>query len=257
MNASDATVNVTIRDDVAYVELNAPPYNILTCELMRQCEEAVARLAEDDQLKAVAFTASGKAFSAGADVAEHAPDQARTMIETFGRLIRRMLGLEIPIVMAVDGAALGGGFEFVMLADVVLATERAKFGQPEIRLGFFAPLGVVRLPQQVGVARAAEITASGRTYSAPEMRDMGFVARVMPAGELRAVLESVLDDFRQASPLVLRMNMRVLKRQANRQLLVDLARAEQVFLDELMATEEVREGVAAFYEKRSPQWKNR
>lgn len=257
MSPAESLVNLTVRDDVAYVELNAPPYNILTCDLMRQCDATLGRVAEDPALKAVAFTATGKAFSAGADVGEHAPDQARGMIETFGQLIRRVLGLEIPIVMAVDGAALGGGFEFVMLADVVLATERSKFGQPEIRLGFFAPLGVVRLPQQVGVSKAAEITATGRTYSAQEMLDAGFVSQVVPAEGLSGALEDVLDDFRKASPLVLRMNMRVLKHRANCRMIEDLAHAETVFLDELMATEEVREGVASFFEKRAPRWKNR
>ena len=179
------------------------------------------------------------------------------MIESFGRLFRRLDALEIPVVMAVNGAALGAGFELAMMADVLLAAESATFGQPEIRLGFFAPVGVVELPALVGRAKAMEITCSGRIYSAAEMKDYGLVTRLLPDADLAEALEGSLKDFRRASSLVMRLNVRTLKGLRGRPFAEALDEAEQVFLDELMAAEDPREGIAAFYEKRRPEWKNR
>ena len=135
-------VRFDVREDIAFVTLDAPPVNIMTAALMDELTRAMCRANADRSLKGVALTATGKAFSAGADVAEHAPEHAPFMIRAFSRLFDVLATLELPLVAAVDGAALGAGFELVTMADIVIATERAKFGQPEIRLGFFAPLGV-------------------------------------------------------------------------------------------------------------------
>lgn len=179
------------------------------------------------------------------------------MIGAFSTMFRRFGELEIPVVMAVDGAALGAGFELVMMADVLLATGRARFGQPEIRLGFFAPVGVAWLPRLVGHARALEITCSGRVYDAETAREWGLVSRVVGDEELDAALEETLNDFRKASPLVMRMNVRMIKRLEGKAFEEARLEAERVFLDELMKTEDVQEGIASFFEKRRPRWKNR
>jgi cyclohexa-1,5-dienecarbonyl-CoA hydratase len=257
MSAESPSVDLAIRNDVAYLQLNAPPHNILTCDLMKKIRAALEQIAADSTLKAVAVTAAGKAFSAGADVGEHAPEKAAELIDSFGGLIRGLAALELPVVMAVDGAALGGGFELVMMADVLLATERARFAQPEIRLGFFAPVAVARLPALVGPARATEIICTGRTYDAEEMLRCGLVTRVVPSAELETALETTLDDLRRASPLIMRMNVRMVKRLWGRPFAEALETAETSFLQDLMATEDVREGIASFFEKRRPQWKNR
>ena len=257
MSESGSLVELELRDDVAYITLNSPPLNILSAAMMSGICDAAEKIAADDTVKAVAFRANGKAFSAGADVEEHKPEQAATMIGEFSRMFTLLGKLEVPIVMAVDGAALGGGFELTMMADVLLATERSKFGQPEIRIGFFAPLGVAYLPQLVGPQRAMEITCGGRAYSAEQMKDFGFVSYVVSHEELEERLEKTLKDFRAASPLVMRLNVRTLK--AVKGLSMEEARkaAEKVFLEELMVTEDVLEGIASFYEKRKPAWKNR
>lgn len=257
MSQPEPTAQLTIRDEVAYLVLQAPPYNILTCALMDRISDALEEISTNPGLKAVAVTSTGKAFSAGADVGEHTPEKAPALIGSFGRMFRRFGALELPVVMAVDGAALGAGFELVMMADILLASDRASFGQPEIRLGFFAPVGVAHLPALVGRAKAMEITCSGRKYSAQEMHACGFVSRVVAPGELETTLESALDELRQASPLVMRMNVRLIKRLHQADFESTLAEAERVFLDELMATEDVKEGIASFFEKRKPEWKNR
>ena len=250
-------IRLETRDAVAYVTLDAPPYNILTGALMDELDRTLAGVEEDREAKAVALTSSGKAFSAGADVGEHAPEKAAAMIGSFGRLFRRLHALPVPLVMGVRGAALGAGFELALMADVLVASEEATFGQPEIRLAFFAPVGVALLPALVGRARAMEITAGGRTYAAREMRELGIVRRVVPSAELEAEVEAVLDDYRRASARILRMNVRMVKELAGLPFLPALERAERVFLDELLKTEDVREGVASYLEKRKPEWKNR
>ena len=257
MNDKTAQVNYEVRDDVAYLTLAAPPLNVLSGQMMVDITALLEKAAADDSLKALAITAEGKAFSAGADVGEHRPEEAATMIGAFSKMFRRFGELEIPVVMAVDGAALGAGFELVMMADVLLATERAKFGQPEIRLGFFAPVGVAWLPRLVGHARAIEITSSGRIYDAEAAREWGLVSRVVAHEELDAALEETLKDFRKASPLVMRMNVRMIKRLEGRSFEDARVEAERVFLGELMKTDDVQEGIASFFEKRRPQWKNR
>lgn len=257
MTPERASVRYEVRDDVAYVTLDAPPLNVLTAAMMGELTAALARARGDRALKAVAVTGKGRAFSAGADVAEHRPERAGQMIAAFSALFELLGAIELPVVMAVDGAALGAGFELAMMADVLLASERATFGQPEIRLGFFAPVGVAWLPARIGLARAVEVTSTGRTYSADEMRSMGLVSRVVAPETLAATLESVLADLRRASPVVMRMNVRLVRALAGRPYEEARREAERVFLGELMATEDVREGIASFVEKRPPAWKNR
>jgi cyclohexa-1,5-dienecarbonyl-CoA hydratase len=249
-------VGYEVRGEIACLTLNAPPLNVLTAAMMGALARAVERAQADRSLKGIAVTANGRAFSAGADVAEHRPERAPAMIAEFGRLFGALGASELPIVMAVDGAALGAGFELAMMADVLLAGERATFGQPEIRLGFFAPVGVAWLPARVGLARAIEILATGRTYSAADLQAMGLVSRTVASEALPAALESVLDDLRQASPLVMRLNVGLARQLLGRPYQEARREAERVFLTELMATEDVLEGIGSFYEKRRPVWKN-
>jgi cyclohexa-1,5-dienecarbonyl-CoA hydratase len=172
-------------------------------------------------------------------------------------MFQRFDALSVPTVMAVDGAALGGGFELVLMADILIATERATFGQPEIRLGFFAPVGVTELPARVGRAKALEITCTGRNYTAAEMFACGLVSQVVPPDELEDALNAVVKDLRRASPLVMRLNVRTLKRLRGVPFADALVEADSVFLTELMTAEDPVEGIASFYEKRRPVWKNR
>ena len=245
-----------VEDDVAYLQLDNPPVNIMSAALMDRMSDILATIAADTSLKAVAVTGAGKAFCAGADVGEHRPEQAPAMIASFGRLFRALDALEVPVVMAVGGAAMGAGFELILMADILLASGAAVFAQPEIRLGFFAPVGVVELPALVGRAKAMEITCTGRNYAAAEMAAMGLVSQVVPADGLNDALEAVLKDIRRASPLVLRLNTRTLKRARAADFATKLAEAEKAFLEDLMTSNDPVEGIEAFYGKRRPAWTN-
>lgn len=257
MTETATLVRSEVRRGIACVTLAAPPYNLLTGAMMDALTEALDAAQADRSLTGILVAAEGKAFSAGADVGEHRPGQAPTMIAAFSRLFTTIGALELPLVAAVHGAALGAGFELAMMADIVVASERATFGQPEIRLGFFAPVGVSWLPARIGIARTVEVTATGRTYSAAEMQAMGLVTRVVPTEGLDAAVETVLDDLRRASPAVMRLNVRTARRLAGRTFEEGHLEAERVFLEELMPLADVREGIASFYEKRAAVWQNR
>lgn len=257
MTTTVGRVDWSVREAVGYLRLDAPPHNILTGALMDELTGAVERAAADRSLVAIALSASGPTFSAGADVQEHRPELAPAMIASFSRLFGALGAIDLPVVMAVSGAALGAGFELAMMADVLIATPKARFGQPEIRLGFFAPVGVAWLPQRIGLARAVDLLASGRTATASEMAAMGLVSRLVEPDQLDAAVEATLADFRKASPAVMRLNIRLARRLAGRPFEEARREAERVFLDELIGLDDVREGIAAFVEKRTPQWRNR
>lgn len=256
MAEETGTVRTAIEDGAATITLADPPLNIMSAAMMDALSEALEGAAADATVRVVALRAEGKAFSAGADVGEHHPDRAPQMMAAFGRLFRTLDALELPVVALVEGAALGGGFELAIMADVLLATDQASFGQPEIRLAFIAPVGIVRLLEICGTARAMEITCSGGTYSAEEMQRLGVVSRVVPAGEGEAALEAALRDFRRSSAHIMRMNVRTLKRVRGMGFRAGLGETERVFLEELMAAQDPLEGIASFYEKRRPVWKN-
>ena len=152
---------------VGLLKISSPPVNALGLAVRKGIVDGITQ-AEKAGAKALVLAGDGVTFPAGADIGEHRPERAREMIASFSRLFRLLDALDLPVVMAVDGAALGGGFELVMMADLLLATERSTFGQPEIRLGFFAPVGVVELPALVGRAKAMEITCSGRVSKKPD-----------------------------------------------------------------------------------------
>ena len=209
-SAMEMTVQYAVEDDVAFVTLDAPPLNILSAAMMHDLAVAIREAQVHLPTKAIVLQASqeSRAFSAGADVGEHRPENAPEMIAAFSKLFAALGTCELPIVAVIDGAAMGAGFELAMMADILIASDRATFAQPEIRLGFFAPVGVAWLSRRIGIGRAIEVTSTGRTYSAQEMRDFGLVSRVVARDDLRASLEAILADLRRSSAAVMRASWR-------------------------------------------------
>ena len=255
--AVSSTVHCATQDAIAFVTLCAPPLNILTAEMMVELAASVETAQHEPSIKAIVLQAQGRAFSAGADVGEHRPEKAPEMISAFSHLFSVLGASELPIVAVVDGPALGAGFELAMMPDILLDSSNATFGQPEIRIGFFAPVAVAWLARRVGVGRAVEITARGRVYPAAEMSGFGLVSRVVAPEALPTALEETLSDLRRASGAVMRMNVRLTRTLLGRPFEEARREAERVFLNDLMQTDDVHEGVASFFEKRAPVWSNR
>jgi cyclohexa-1,5-dienecarbonyl-CoA hydratase len=252
-------IRFDVSDGVARLTLNKPPLNVLNIAMMREINSALEGLGDDPSVKVLVFEAAegSKAFSAGVDVSEHTADMVEEMIEVFHRIFRLLDGLEAPTVAVVGGAALGGGCELVLFCDMVIASEKASFGQPEIQVGVLPPIAVVALPEIVGPKKALEMVLTGDRIRAAEAERLGLVNRVVPPEELQAAADEFVGKLAKLSGAVLRLTKRAVRLGSAGDFIEGLAAVEELYLGLLMAAEDAHEGLAAFMEKRSPVWKDR
>lgn len=250
-------VRVTHNEGVVQITLDRPPVNVLNIPMMRELRTALESIAGDETAAVVVLSGAGRAFCAGVDVADHTADRVEEMLAVFHGAIEQILQLPVPVVAAVNGAALGGGLELALACDLVLAAETAKLGQPEIRLAVFPPVAAVLMPRQVGRQHALDLILTGRTIAAAEGARIGLVNRVVSDDDFEDALDDLVDQFTRLSRPVVRMAKRVVDDTQSRSLQEALAHAESVYLNELMQLEDPHEGLAAFMEKRTPAWANR
>lgn len=242
---------------LARITLARPKHNVLNIEMMKELNAALSSLATNAELKCVVLAGEGPSWCAGVDVGEHRPELVAEMMGAFNSIFETIERIEAPLIAAVHGPCLGGGMELAIACDIIIASSKATFGQPEIRLGFFPPYAAIRLPQLVGTARAIEICATGNIYSADEAGAMGLVSRVAGADEFGKAVESVTGSLLLSSPLIIRLNKQAVKRHIGIAFPQALAGVTDLFLNTLMKTEDTLEGINSFCEKRKPDWKNR
>lgn len=245
-------IRLEIAGGRATLTLARPPVNVLNMEMMGEMTEALASAADVSDLRVLVIRAEGKLFSAGVDVGEHLGDQARPMLDTFNGLIAAILDFPLPVVGVVQGAALGGGLEVLLACDLVLASDRAKFGQPEIKVGVYPPPAVVLLPHLVGSRRTAEIVLTGDTFTAQRAHEMGLVNRIYPADELEAGAEELIAGLAGLSGSVLRHTIQALR--SSQSFRATMQPMQEHYLEGLMKTHDAMEGLNAFLEKRAPEW---
>ena len=243
-------------EGVATITLNRPPVNILNIEMMGEINTALERVASEGDLKVVVLRGEGKAFSAGVDVRDHTADKVHEMIRIFHRMFRLLNSLEPPTLAVVDGAALGGGCELATFCDMVVASERATFGQPEITVGVLPPVAAVVFPHLIGRNRALEMILTGEVIGAREAERIGLINRVFPTEGFRLEVDGLIDTLTSMSAPVLRLTKRALDKGLYRSADEAISQVEAIYLDELMGTEDAHEGLTAFLEKRKPVWKN-
>ena len=224
---------------LARITLARPPLNILDLDHLSQLVDAVTDC-QDESVAVVVLQAEGKVFSAGNDVADHAPDKARQMLEAFHMAVRILLDLDAIVVADVRGDALGGGCELVACCDLAYASEDAHFAQPEIDVGCFPPVAAVMLPFRIGWTRAMEMILTGRRIDAATAAQWGLIT---------AVGEAPLDTLLEKSPAVLRMAKKAMRPGG-------LEQAEEIYLEELLHHPDCAEGVEAFLQKRKPNWRD-
>jgi cyclohexa-1,5-dienecarbonyl-CoA hydratase len=255
----DQTIKFCIEGAVARLTLNRPPLNVITVRMIAEMVEAVASLREQPAVKVLVIEAAAgsKAFSAGVDVADHTADKVQAMIHRFHHLFRLLADLNIPTLAVVNGAALGGGCELAIFCDMIVASERAKFGQPEIKVGVFPPLATVMLPRLIPHHCALELLLTGETMGAAEAYRLGLVNRVVPPEELAAAGQELATKLAALSGSVLRYTRKAAWLGATGSFSESLAAVENLYLDDLMQTHDAHEGLAAFIEKRSPVWQNK
>lgn len=246
-----------VADGVGTITLNRAPVNILNIEMMEEINQALRDFKKEEGLKVLLFRAEGKAFSAGVDVGEHMGDMVKRMIETFHGMFRFMDELQTPSIAVVNGAALGGGCELALYCDMVLATEKSTFGQPEIMVGVFPPIAALILPRIMGRKRAMEFILSGKTIGARDALEMGLVNRIISEDSLEEEVKGFVDEFTRNSAVVLRLTKKAAMEGLCDDVREGLGRIERIYLEELMKSEDAIEGLKAFLEKRKPVWKDR
>jgi cyclohexa-1,5-dienecarbonyl-CoA hydratase len=251
------TIVYAVDYGVARISLNLPPLNIIDIAMLGEIQSAIRHLQSEKEAKVLVVDHQGKAFSAGVSIRDHTADKVSEMIEKFHGVFRLLHSLALPTVALVDGMALGGGCELATACDMVIASERATFGQPEIKVGVFPPVAAVVFPRLVGRNRALELLLTGDAISAAEAKTLGLINKVFPTEEFRQKADEFLGKLTSMSAPVLKLTKQAVDRALHANLSDGLASAEDLYLGELMKTEDAREGLSAYLEKRKPAWKNR
>jgi cyclohexa-1,5-dienecarbonyl-CoA hydratase len=249
-------IETTFQDGLATLTLNRPPVNVLNIAMMGEINSALEGFHGLKDLKLLLFNAKGKCFSAGVDVGEHMGDLAPKMIETFHRIFRLMAKVPVPTAASVFSSCLGGGCEIAAFCDLVIASEGAKFGQPEIQVGVFPPIAALILPRTIGRKAAMEFILSGKIISATEAKEIGMINTVVPDNDLESETSQFIKPYLKVSAEVLRLAKKAALVGLSDDPEPPLARIEDVYLNQLMKTADANEGLNAFLEKRKPVWKN-
>jgi cyclohexa-1,5-dienecarbonyl-CoA hydratase len=242
------------KDKVAYITLKREDLNILNIEMMSEINSALESLDEGKKLRALVFRAEGKAFSAGVDVSEHTAELVNKMIDIFHRMFRLLDKMECPTVALVHGAALGGGCELACFCDMVLAGAGVKFGQPEIKVGVFPPVAAPAFPQSTALKKVYELLLTGDVIKAEEAMAVGLVNEVYPREEFQKSCEEFIYRLTSNSGAILRLTKKAIRESLGKPFFEGLARSEEIYLKEMMATRDAHEGLAAFMEKRPAKW---
>jgi cyclohexa-1,5-dienecarbonyl-CoA hydratase len=246
-----------IRESVARITLNHPPLNIIDLPMIGEMQSALARIHSAGDVKVLVIDHQGKSFSAGVSIKDHTPDKVGEMIEKFHGMFRHLNALAVPSLALVDGIALGGGCELAVFCDMVIASDRATFGQPEIKVGVFPPVAAVLFPHLIGRNRALELLLTGDVIDAAEAKAIGLINKVIPTQSFRELTEEFISKLTSLSGPVLRMTKRAVDRALTASVNEGITAMEQLYLGELMKTEDAREGLNAFLDKRQPIWRNK
>jgi cyclohexa-1,5-dienecarbonyl-CoA hydratase len=241
---------------VARITLARPPHNVLNIEMINEFNSLLDQLIADDELKCLVILGKGKSWCAGVEVGDHKPEKVGEMIQSFSRIFELMNNVNVPTIAAVHGTCLGGGMELAIACDIIIASDRAKFGQPEIKLGFFPPYAVVRLPELVGPAKTIEICTSGKVYSSEQALSMGFVSHTAKQDEFSGAVDKMTQEISYSSPLIIRLNKLAVRQSLGVGFAEGIEKANNYFLNTLMKTADTMEGIKSFEEKRKPEWRN-
>ena len=256
----DSSAKVRVSEEssgqVVWAQLDDPPGNVLDIEMIDGLRAVVADVAHMEAAKTLVFEGSGKHFSYGASIPEHAPAKVGEFLPRFHALFRELLDLALPTCAVVRGRCLGGGLELAAFCMRVFASPNAELGLPEVKLAVFPPLGSLLLPERVGRACAEDICITGRSLGAHEAYENGLVDQLhdSPADAARAWLER---EILPKSAVGLRFATRAARHGLRARLIPAMDELERTYLDDLMAHEDPREGIRAFLDKRPPEWKNR
>ena len=247
-------ISLEFDGSAARIALRNPPLNVIDLAMMEELRYALAEIEAREDVCVIVVSGDGKAFSVGVDVAAHTPDKVEEMLAKFHAVIRALVATKKVTIAAVHGYCLGGGAELAMMCDMVYTTESAQWGFPEIKLGCYPPVACTALAALVGQKKAAELILTGRTTDGKEAVAIGLANRAVAESELPASVDERVGDLRKLSPASLAVAKKASYAWDSMHFDKGLARAERIYFDELMKTEDANEGIRAFMEKREPKW---
>jgi cyclohexa-1,5-dienecarbonyl-CoA hydratase len=243
-----------IRPPVARIGLNHPPLNVIDLPMMEELSRALTEVEARADVSMILLTGEGKGFSAGVDIAAHTPDKVHEMLTKFHAVVRSLVSSKKVTIAAVHGNCLGGGAELAMVCDIVITTEAATWGFPEIKLGCYPPVACTALAALIGQKRAAELILTGTSITGTDTAKIGLANRAVPVDSLVAAVEETVAQLFRLSPAALAVTKKAIYAWDAAHFDKGLARAEKIYLEELMKTADAQEGIQAFIEKRQPKW---
>jgi cyclohexa-1,5-dienecarbonyl-CoA hydratase len=249
-------IQFAVVDRVARISFARAPLNVFNIAMMKEIAHAVNRVGAQADVCAIVFAAAPntRAFSAGVSIEEHRPETVFQMLDCFHSIFRALNIVSKPVIALVSGAALGGGCELVAFADIVVAGQSARFGQPEIKIGAFPPVAAILLPRVIGEKRARELILTGELMSATTAHKLGLVNYVVEDDKVEAKGEEILNALRHLSAPALENARRAMVETEGLNFEQALKRAEDIYLNRLMSHKDPQEGVEAFIAKRPPRW---
>lgn len=252
--------NIFLKTEIptATITLNRPPYNVIDIPTMDEINDALGEIEKEDDAHFVIFRGAGeKMFSAGVDVSDHTEDKIEEMLSKFHEIFRLLYKWDKISIAVVHAPAIGGGCELAASCDFVIAAESAYFSQPEIDVGCYPPVAAAAFPSMIGPKAALDMLLTGGKISAREAKEIGMVTRVVPDDKLEKTVEELLETLKGKSRKVLSLTRKAVRAGTEWEFNLALTKAEDIYMDELLKTEDVKEGLNAFTEKRKPDWKHK
>jgi cyclohexa-1,5-dienecarbonyl-CoA hydratase len=250
-------IKYRIEGSVVRITLNRPEHNLLNETMLRELADGIAFVAERDDIKLMVLDSGGKVFCGGIDVGEYTSERVFQMLDAFHSVFSGMLESSKPVICVVNGPAIGGGAELAAFGDLVVATPKARFAQPEITIGMFPPLASTVLPFLVGPKLALELVLLGEPVTAERALELGLVNRLVPEAQLESTVNDLIARVTSHSGPVLTMAKKAILGGMGLSLRDGLKNSMNIFLNELYRLEDSQEGLRALLEKRKPNWKNR
>jgi cyclohexa-1,5-dienecarbonyl-CoA hydratase len=252
--ATYSRLAVEFHPPVARISLKHPPVNVIDVAMMEELLQAITEVESRRDISVLVLAGQGKAFSVGVDVGAHTPDKVESMLGKFHGVIRALIAAKKVTIAVVHGHCLGGGAELAMVCDLVYTTDSAHWGFPEIKLACYPPVAATVLAALVGQKQAADLILTGRTISGTEAAEIGLVNRAVPDGDLVKVVEQTASQLVKLSPAALAIAKKAIYAWDSVHFDKGLARAEKIYFEDLMKTQDAKEGIEAFLAKREPRW---